>query len=257
MISAGIDLGSSNAKVVLLQDGKVLSRVVLAINKDSESTAEEILEQASSKVNLSKEQIQRIGSTGIAVRGITWASQNFPELVCDAKGANWYFPSVKTVIDIGAESYRAGKVNDDGSLLDFATNDRCAAGTGIFIEEIANALRVKLDEMGALAIKSESEITMTFMCTVFAESEVVSLIHKKVPVEDVVRAILDSVAFRVTSLAKRVGLNQDIVLIGGCAQNIGIVKLMEKNSGTPILVPDDPLTVGALGAAILVQEQEG
>ena len=255
MISAGIDIGSSNAKAVLLQEGEVLSSVVLAIIKDSESTAEEILDQALKKANLPKKQIQRIGSTGIGAREICWADQNFPELVCDSKGASWYFPSVKTIIDIGAESYTAGKVGNGGSLLEFATNDRCAAGTGIFIEEMANALQVNLDELGALAIKSKTEITMTFMCTVFAESEVVSLVHKKVPVEDIVRAILDSVAFRVTSLAKRVGLNQDITLIGGCAQNIGIVSLMEKNLGMPVLVPENPVTVGALGAAILVQEQ--
>lgn len=255
MISAGIDLGSSNAKAVLMQDSAVLARAVMVIAKDSESTAVAILEQALSQANLSREQIRRVGCTGIGARGITWASQHFPDIVCDGKGARWYFPAVKTVIDIGAESYKAGKIDDEGNLLDFATNDRCAAGTGLFLEAMADALRVKLDEMGALAIKSQREVAMSFMCTVFAESEVVSLVHKKVPVEDIVRAILDSVAFRVGSLAKRVGLNQDIVLVGGGAQNIGIVHLLGKNLAMPVLVPEDPVTVGALGAAVLVQEQ--
>ncbi len=254
MIFAGIDLGSSTAKAVLVQDSEVLSRVVMAITKDSESTAVEILDQALSQANLSRGQIQRIGCTGVGARGITWASQNFPELVCDGKGASWYFPSAKAVIDIGAESCRVGRLDEGGNLLDFATNDRCAAGTGIFLEEMAAALQVKLDEMGTLAMKSDNEIAMSFTCTVFAESEVVSMVHKKVPVGDIVRAMLDSVAFRVSSLAKRIGLSQDIVLVGGAAQNVGIVQLLEKNVDAPVLVPEDPVTVGALGAAILVQE---
>ncbi len=253
MIFAGIDIGSSRAKAIILNDSKIITKINEPITLDSESAAKAIMDKALKESGLLKDQVTRIGATGVGGRNITWADGTYPELVCHGKGAHWYYPSARSVINIGAESYSVGKLDKQGGLIDFARNDKCAAGTGIFIEEMAHALEVDLEDMGPLSMKSESDISISATCTVFAESEVVSLMMKH-PKEDVVKAILSSIAFRVSSLTKRIDLEDDVVLSGGCGNNAHIPRLLEEKMGHDILIPDNPVTVGALGAAILAQE---
>ena len=248
MASVGIDIGSHYAKGVLLNGSKILSVSKFRINTDPVTAAERISADLIKDANI---QVDRKAVTGMGGQSVSKTFTFFPELVCYARGAHFLYPSVRTVIAIGAESYTIGKINDTGDLIDFGTNDKCAAGTGIFIEEMAHALRIDISEMGELSTKATQDINMSSTCTVFAESEVVSLNHKKIPKEDIARAIFKSIVTRLVSLAKRIELEKDVVVVGGVAKNIGIIRLLEDSLECPVTVPDDPDITAALGAAIL------
>jgi benzoyl-CoA reductase subunit D len=178
------------------------------------------------------------------------------EVVADAAGAFHVVPTVKTVIDVGAEEGRGIKV-DQGKVRDFVINERCAAGAGTFVEAMARALEVSVEEMGPLALKSTKTIPMNAQCCVFAESEVVTLIHSKVAKEDISKAIHDAIAGRIASMVLRVGVEKDVVLIGGVALNPGFVPPLEKELRTDIIVPESPDFIGALGAALIAAKPEG
>jgi benzoyl-CoA reductase subunit D len=178
------------------------------------------------------------------------ADEVVSEVVADAAGAYQLVPTVKTVIDVGAEEGRGIKV-EGGKVKDFVINERCAAGAGTFVEAMARALEVKVEDMGPLSLKSTNTIPMNAQCCVFAESEVVSLIHSKISKEDVSKAIHDAIAGRISSMVLRVGVEKDVVLIGGAALNPGFKPPLERELHATIIVPEYPDFVGALGAAII------
>ena len=180
-----------------------------------------------------------------------------PEVIADAKGTSHLNPAVKTVIDVGAEEGRGVKVGENGKVKDFVINERCAAGAGTFMETMARALEVGVEDMGPLALKSTKAIPMNAQCCVFAESEVVTLIHSKVSKEDIAKAIHDAMAGRIASMVLRLGVERDVVLIGGVARNPGFLPPLKKELNTEILVPEYPQYVGALGAALIAFEMEG
>ncbi len=250
MATVGIDIGSHYAKGVLLDDSKILSFSKFRINTDPVTATDKIITELTKEKNV---QVDNQAVTGMGGEAVSKAYTSFPELVCHAKGVHFFNPSARTVIAIGAESYTIGKLDNTGELTDFGTNDKCAAGTGIFIEEMAQALRIDLSDMGELSTKATQDINMSSTCTVFAESEVVSMNYKKIPKEDISRAIFKSIVTRLVSLAKRVEMENDVVAVGGVAKNIGIIKLLEESLESPVIVPDDPDITAALGAAILVQ----
>ncbi len=164
-------------------------------------------------------------------------------------------PGVKTVIDVGAEEGRAIKCDGNGKVIDFVVNEKCAAGAGAFTEAMARALEVKVEDMGPLSLESKSAIPMNAQCAVFAESEVVTLIHAKTSKEDIAKAIHDAIADRIGSMTRRLSIEQEIALIGGCARNIGFVEALKKNLNSDIKMPEDPEFVGALGAALIAQDR--
>ena len=172
-------------------------------------------------------------------------------MTCSAKGAAWLHPSVRTVIDIGAEESLAVKCDATGKVLNFAKNDKCAAGVGAFVDAMAKALDVRIEDMGELSLRSQQEIQVNVTCVVFAESEVVSLIHSGTPEVDIARAIHDAIASRTVAMVRRIGIEQDILLIGGGANNVGIVDSLEREMGVKVIVPEKPQFVSALGAALL------
>jgi len=253
MITAGVDLGAETVKMVVLRDGQVLGSSVVRAGLDRRASAEEALEIALKQSGLSRGDIKHITATGIGRKEAGFAQDSVTEIAADARGAAYLFPSVKTVIDVGAEEARGIRVDGTGKVVDFAKNEKCAAGVGSFVESMARALELKLEDMGPLSLKSQKEIPMNVTCVVFAESEVVSLIHARTPKEDIARAIHEAIATRTTSMVRRVGIEKEVVLIGGVARNPGVVERLKKHLGVDILLPENPQTVGALGAALIAR----
>ncbi|MEE9201643.1 MAG: acyl-CoA dehydratase activase, partial [Dehalococcoidia bacterium] len=173
------------------------------------------------------------------------------EIAPDARGVAFMFPSVRTIIDVGAEEARGIKTSDTGKVTDFAKNEKCAAGVGSFVGSMARALEISLEEMGPFSLTSDKDIPMNVTCVVFAESEVISLIHAKVPKPDIARAIHGAIATRTTSMVRRVGIEKDVVFIGGVAKNPGVVEMLKHHLGVDFHIPEEPQIVGAIGAAII------
>ncbi len=260
MITAGIDVGARFVKVVILEDGKVLANGKGLVGFDVLKSASEVFENVLKTSGFSRSDIRRVVATGMGrdavhLKSPINAEEAVSVVVADAAGAFHVIPTVKTVIDVGAEEGRGIKV-DQGKVRDFVINERCAAGAGTFVEAMARALEVSVEDMGSLALKSTKTIPMNAQCCVFAESEVVTLIHSKVAREDISKAIHDAMAGRIASMVLRVGVEKDVALIGGVALNPGFLPPLEKELRTEIIIPELPDFVGALGAALIAAKHE-
>lgn len=253
MITAGIDIGNQTIKVVILKENKILSSCCLVISGDVISVSQTALDVALTNGQISLDNISSILVTGVGKEKVTFAKSYATDLSCHSKGANYYFPGVRTVIDIGAENCRVSKCDQEGRLLDFTMNDKCATGTGIFLETVAKMLETTVAEIGPLSLKSHRTLTLTTTCAVFAESEIVTEIHRGSPKEEIMWGAHGSVALKTSSLLKRIGITEDVVMTGGVAKNIGVVEALKAQIGLNILVPPDPQVIGALGAAILAR----
>lgn len=251
MITAGIDMGAKFVKVVILKDGQILSRSIGLGGREKEKSVQQLFDQALQKAGLSGNDVERIIATGAGREMVHFANDDVTVVVADARGAAWLFPSTRTVLDVGAEEGRGIRCGPGGKVVDFVLNEKCAAGAGTFTETMARTLEIKLEDMGRLSISSQRAIPMNTQCAVFAESEVVSLLHAKTAKEDIARAIHDAIAGRISSLAKTVGLEEDVVLIGGLARNIGFVDSLNRSLELEPLIPAEPEFVGALGAALI------
>jgi predicted CoA-substrate-specific enzyme activase len=249
MIVAGIDVGGKNAHVVILKDGEIAAQGEAATGIQKAVAAERLYKETLHKAGLKQEAVERVVATGSAGKRVAFADGVIADAAADARGVNRLFPSARTVIDVGAEEGRAIKVSPEGKVLDFAINEKCAAGTGTFVEAMARALEITVEEMATLSLKSNNSIPMNAQCAVFGESEVVSLIHQKIGKEDIAKAVHDAIAGRIASVARIVGLEKDVVMIGGMARNAGFIHSLKKETGMDIIVPDDPDFIGALGAA--------
>ena len=248
MINAGIDIGGKDVKVLLLKDGQILAREKASGGFEPAGVTEELLERAIKNAR-SKEDIERIGVTGSGKKYAPPHEVEITEIGAAAKGASFLIPSARTVIDSGAEDSRGIKC-EGGVVKDFATNDKCAAGAGAFTESMARALEVSLEEFGKIALQSTKTVPINAQCAVFAESEVVSLINSKVAKEDIAKAVNDALAERVVAMVKRIGVEKDVVVVGGLAKNPGYVEGLKQGFKTDVLVPEYPEFVGALGAAL-------
>ena len=251
MISVGIDMGAKNVKVVVLKDGQIVSRGIALSGIDQKASAQQVFNEALQKAGVSLSDIKYVTATGTGRDLAPNANSNISMMGADALGGTHLFPTARTVIDVGAEEGRAVRCDEKGKMIDFVINERCAAGAGTFIEAMARALEVKVEEMGPLSLKAEKAVPMNAQCTIFAESEVVSLIHAKTPRADISRAIHDAIADRIASMTRRLGVQRDVVLVGGVAKNIGFIDALKRILGVDILVPPDPEFVGALGAALV------
>lgn len=260
MITGGIDCGSKNTKVLILKDGNILSTSLVLSGFDQEKSAEEALKNALDKAGISRKDVEHITVTGAGMDAIKFTDTNITTITADARGTYFIFPSVRTIIDIGAEEGTVVKLDEHGKVKDFGINEKCAAGAGAFIEAMSRALEVNIGEMGELSLKSTKQIPMNAQCTIFAESEVVSLIHQKTKKEDIIRAVHDAIADRNTSMLRQIGIEKDVSLIGGMAKNIGFVDAMQRNLGFDFLIPNEIVTpeyVSALGAALIAKDKIG
>lgn len=249
MISAGIDMGGKDVKVVLLRDGQVLAREKALGGFDQAKVSEELLEKAIKSAGITRKDIESIGVTGSGKKYAPPHDVEVTEVGAAAKGATFLIPSARTVIDSGAEDSRGVKC-EGGIVNDFATNDKCAAGAGAFTESMARALELNLEEFGKISLQSTKTVPINAQCAVFAESEVVSLINSKVAKEDIAKAVNDALAERVVAMVKRVGVEKDVVVVGGLAKNTGYIEGLKHGFKTDVLIPEYPEFVGALGAAL-------
>lgn len=254
MYTAGIDIGALTAKSLILEDEKLLVFTIIPSGSNNKETAEKVMESNLNKAGLSQGDISFTIATGYGRVNVPFADKQVTEISCHAKGAYSLFPTVRTVIDIGGQDSKAIKIGKDGRVMDFAMNDRCAAGTGRFLEVMAKALEVRLEDLGELSLQSKNKAKISNICTVFAESEVISRISEGVPKIDIIAGIHDAIANRVFGMASRVKIEKDLVMTGGVAKNKGVIKALEEKVGFKILVPEEPQIVGALGAAIIARE---
>jgi benzoyl-CoA reductase subunit D len=255
MITAGIDMGSKFVKVVILKDGAVRGKYSDSTGFEPTAAAAKCLEAAASASGIEASAIDHITATGAGRKAAPGAHSDITDVGAAARGVVSVYPGARTVIDIGAEEGRGIKVGADGKVVDFAVNEKCAAGAGAFAEAMSRALEVSLDEFGQLSLKSDATIPMNAQCAVFAESEVVSLVHAKTPKQDISRAVHNAIASRVVSMVRRVGIEEEIVLVGGLSHNPGFVDALNRSLEATVSVPADPEFIGALGAALVAAER--
>jgi predicted CoA-substrate-specific enzyme activase len=253
MIAAGIDIGSLSTETVIFDKKTgVLGHSIVLTGGSSKEASERSLKQAVENANITRDQVSRIVSTGCAREIVDFADQRITEITCIAQGVSHLHPECRTIIDIGGQDTKVIRVDEKGRVLEFDMNDKCAAGTGRFLEVMANALAVKLEKMGERSLDHQHELKISSICTVFAESEVVSLVSEGHPVEDILHAIHNAIADRTLGLLERIGeVETPVVMTGGVAKNIGVVKALEEKLETTLAIYSEPQIVGALGAALL------
>jgi benzoyl-CoA reductase subunit D len=251
MITVGIDLGTQRVQVVVLKDGNVSSRAQALSGFDPTKAAEQAIDEALKKANFKLLDVASFAATGSAVDMAPCAASTVSMMSADAKAGVFLFPKARTIIDVGAEEARAVKCDERGIMVDFVVNERCAAGAGAFIEAMARALEVKLEDMGPLALKAERASPINASCVIFGESDVVSLIHRQESKPEIARAVYDAMADRISSMVHRLGINPEIILVGGVAKDVGFVASLNRKLGVTVMIPDYPEYAGALGAAIV------
>lgn len=257
MIFAGLDVGSVSTKVVLIDKGKkILYFEVLRTGSNSRKAAEKCMQIALDKAKVSFNDIDNLIATGYGRKIVPFKSDEISEISCHARGAHFLFPDTRVVIDIGGQDSKAIRLDENGDAVDFNMNDKCAAGTGRFLEEMAKALDTTVENFGKLSLRSKKDLVISSMCTVFAESEVVSLLAENETTEDIAKALHEAIADRVLSLAHKVKISNAVTLTGGVAKNIGVIEAIKfKLPNISIHIPEDPQIIGALGAALIAFDQ--
>ena len=253
MITVGIDVGSITTKAAVAKDGEVIADKLTLTGYNARLAGEKVFEELIKECALERTSIDKIISTGYGRNNITFADKAITEITCHAAGSFYLDPMVRSVIDIGGQDSKAIAVNDTGSPIDFAMNDKCAAGTGRFLEVMARALEVDLNDFGDFSLKAQKPAPISSLCTVFAESEVISLISKGEKRENIIAGIHEAIAARVVAMANRVGFTTRIMMTGGVAKNIGVVRALERKIGQKIEVSAKSQVTGAIGAAMIAQ----
>jgi predicted CoA-substrate-specific enzyme activase len=255
---AGVDVGSLSTDAVILDErDEIAGYSIVETGANSTQAAEEALAKALARASLDRGQLKRIVSTGYGRVSVPFADKTVTEISCHSLGAYTLFPDTRTVIDIGGQDSKVIKVGPSGKVVDFTMNDKCAAGTGRFLEVMAAKLQVPLDRMGNLSLGTAGEVRISSVCTVFAESEVVSLVARNHPKEEILRGLHRAIVNRVWSMVKSLGIQLEVTMSGGVAKNKGVVAFMEEKLGRPIHVYREPQIIGALGAALHARKEEG
>lgn len=247
----GIDFGSTTGKAVVLDDtGKILAATVSQKGAVSDEGVKTAMAEAFAKAGISEAQISRAVSTGYGRRMLDIADRTITEITCHARGAVSMVPEAKLVIDIGGQDSKVIAIDPNGLVARFAMNDRCAGGTGKFLETLARAVNVELDDMGPLALQAKDNVSVTSMCATFAETEVIALLAEGISMVEVLGGVHTAMAKRTVGLVSRVGKIEPIVMTGGVARNPAAVKQIEQALGISIILPEHPQIAGALGAAL-------
>lgn len=256
MYVLGIDSGSTSTNAVILNEKKeIIAFDVVRTGAKSGESAEKILKGVLDKAGLKREDISLIVSTGYGRVSIPFADENVTEISCHGRGAHYFNPAVRTILDIGGQDSKAIRLNENGEVVDFVMNDKCAAGTGRFLEMMARTLEMDISDMGPESLKWKEDIDISSMCSVFAESEVISLIALNKEKADIAHGLHKAIANKSYSLMKRVGLNEAYMMTGGVAKNPGVVKAVEDKLGSKLFICKEPEIVGALGAALFALER--
>jgi len=256
-IVAGCDVGSLTSKAVIMKNGKIIGSHIIKSKPRPKDSADAALAGALEDAGISKDDIKYCIGTGYGRERIEFVDEVVSEIKCHGKGARWMMPNVGTVIDIGGQDCKAMRIDDDGNAGRFTANDKCASGTGRFLEVMAKVLNVSIDELGKLSAKAKDPVTLASTCTVWAQADVIKYINSGVPIEDIGAGINTAMAARVAILVNAVKPEGDIFMTGGVAKNIGVVSILEKLIGKKIkrARKADPQMAGAIGAALLAMER--
>ena len=256
MIVAGCDVGSLTSKAVLLNSRRILGHAIIRSGFKPEESAREVMEKALLPAGLAMKDICFCIGTGYGRDRIPFVGKSVSEIACHAKGAHFLMPTARTVIDIGGQDCKAIKVDAHGNVMKFFTNDKCAAGTGRFLEVMAKILGISLDELGTLSKQARSPLLLASTCTVWAQAEVIHHLNAKKSKADIASAINQAMANRVAILARSVGIEKDVCMTGGVAKNAGVVTALEQQLDVNIRrLRADPQLVGAIGAAVFAREK--
>lgn len=255
MQAVGIDVGAETIEVAVLRDGQLVARAGERAGTDARGVAASLFEAALKEAGIARSDLDAVIATGVGGAAVREADRTVAEAAAVARAASHLFPGAKVVVDVGAEESRAVRLGDAGEVIDVAINERCAAGTGAFVESMARAFAVDVEEIGPLSMKSTRAISMSAQCVVFAESEMVGLIHEGVASADIARAVHEAIAERIGSMVRKVGFARPIALVGGMARNIGFRDALQRSLGVAELcVPEEPEFCAALGAALTAMD---
>ena len=254
MLVAGIDVGAATAKTVILNErGVIVGSSIAPTGPNVVEIAKKVFRVSLDKAGVSADRVGRIVATGYGRNSVDFADQAVTEITCHAKGAAHVIPETKMIIDIGGQDSKAIRVSEEGTVSDFVMNDKCAAGTGRFFEVMAGVLELSLEELGFVSLTAESVCKISSICTVFAESEVISLRAERQRVEDIIAGIHSSCAKRICAMASQIGITSPVVFTGGVAKNKGMQKALEEEFNTQLIIPEEPQLMGALGAALIAR----
>jgi predicted CoA-substrate-specific enzyme activase len=254
MRAVGIDIGSLSTKVVVMGDDGILSSAVVLSSDSAASSAKAAIEQA--LAGAGQDGDLHVVSTGAGGKAVLFSHQNKAITTCLARGVHYLLPEARTVIDMGAETITVVRINERGRVSDYGSQDKCAAGTGIFLQQMAKLLRLSMEEMATVSAKARARAEITGTCAVFAESEVISHIHRDppTPVEAIVAGIYSSMVHRIMAQLQRVGIKKEVAITGGVAANTGLVSILEGELGHSVLIPPTPELAGAIGAALIAKD---
>jgi predicted CoA-substrate-specific enzyme activase len=255
MIVAGIDIGSRAAKGIIMKDGTIVSSVIRDTGPESVKTSYMVIEDLLKGKDFTIEDIQYCVATGYGRVLVPFANENISEISCHARGINWYFPSVRTILDMGGQDCKAINCDENGQVTNFVMNDKCAGGTGRFLEMIADVLTTPLEEIGSLSLTSQTAIPFNTICAVFAKSDAISHLRKGVLKSDILAGLHDAIAVRCLNLLKRITIQKDFTITGGISKNRGMVSKITEKVGMEPLLCEDPQLVGAIGAALFAEER--
>lgn len=253
-VTVGIDIGSTTSKVVVLAGGKIVSNFVGPSTINPKQTAQLVFREALSAAGIDKAQVDYVVGTGYGRMKVEFANENVSEITCHAKGTHYLLPAVRTIIDIGGQDSKVISVDKSGLIREFQMNDKCAAGSGKFLEFMARSMGLTVNDMVRIHFEEGEPVAITSVCSVFAESEVINLINDEVPLPSIIKGLHKSIAGKVSSLARRVGLENDVAMTGGVAKNRGVVESLEDTLKCKFVTfPEnaDPQIIGALGAAVI------
>lgn len=259
---AGVDIGSLTAKAVIIDNNPhegerphAIARSLVLTGHNSRLAGRRAFDLALEEARLAEGDVARVVATGYGRLAAGFATDTVTEITCHARGAHFTQPDARTVIDLGGQDSKAIALDESGRVVDFVMNDKCSAGTGRFLEVMAIALEIDLDDLGPLSLESTSPASISSVCTVFAESEVISRVAEGASKMDIVAGIHQAIASRIYAMAVRVPVRERVVMTGGVAHNVGVLRALEKRFATDILVPETPQHMGAIGAAIIAAER--
>lgn len=251
---AGLDIGSRSAKGLIIDDQNNAKWIIIDTEPDIELTARKLMEKALEKARVSRSEIANTIATGYG-RVVVSFAKSVTEITCHAKGAVYFNPEVRLLLDVGGQDSKAIRCNEAGKVLAFTLNEKCAAGTGRYLERVAETIGVTIDQLGPLALSGEKPIVISSVCAVFAQNEIISLLRDGKPLGDIVAGACQAMVRRQVSLLKKVGLDGKTMFCGGVAKNIGIAKILEQQLGVQVFIPPEPQIVGAMGAALIARER--
>lgn len=256
MIVAGVDVGSTATKAILLDNNaKIIARGIVNTGANVVKAAEKAFQTAVKIAGVEDYDVNYTVGTGYGRYRVSFGDAQITEISCHAKGAMYLFPNTRTILDIGGQDTKAIKMSETGEIVDFTMNDKCAAGTGRFLSAAAEVMDISLDELGPFALQSKTPLRITNVCTVFVETEIVSLLARGKKAEDILGGVHLSIAARCVSLMRRIGINDEISFTGGVSRNVGMIHALEEKLQRKINVSPDSQFIGALGAALFALER--